>query len=127
MALTRITITLPADLVRAADKAAKAQDRSRSWVVADALRRGLAKPAAQVREVAVAPYHAVPDAAAFEAVRLQHLATDLKLTPGERLRRVEAMGELAPPATRRAARHQVVAFDSYDEFYAWKTSRRITG
>jgi hypothetical protein len=126
MALTRITITVPAELVRAADKAAKAQDRSRSWVVADALKRGLAGPATQVREVAVAPYHAVPDAAAFEAVRLHHLAADLKLTPGERLHRIEDMGALAP-AAQRGARHQVLAFDSYDEFYAWKTSRRIAG
>ena len=91
MALTRITITLPAGLVRAADQAARAQDRSRSWVVADALKRGLATPATQVREVAVAPYRAAADAAAFEAIRLQHLATDLELTPSERLHRVEAM------------------------------------
>jgi hypothetical protein len=126
MALTRITITLPAELVRAADKAAKAQDRSRSWVVADALKRGLARPATQVREVAVAPYTAAPDAAAFEAVRLQHLATDLKLTPSERLHRIEGMGALVP-TTHRGTRHQVSSFDTYDEFYAWKTSRRIAG
>lgn len=122
MALTRITITLPADLVRAADKAAKAQDRSRSWVVADALKQRLVARAFRVSEVTVAPY-----AAEFEAARVQHLAADLKLSPTERLQRLEGMGELTPGTRRRGPRQQVIAFDSYDEFYAWKTTRRIAG
>ena len=127
MALTRITITIPADLVRAADKAARGQDRSRSWVVADALRRELGATTRRVREETAAPYTATPHAEAFAAARTRHLAADLKLTPSERARRADSMGDLAESRELRPTRDQVISFASYDEFYAWKTSRRIVG
>jgi hypothetical protein len=127
MALTRITVTLPAELVRAADTAAEAQDRSRSWIVADALRRGLATPGAPVREIPAVAHTATPHAEAFAAAQLQHLADDLALTPVERLTRLGEMAALTQHARRRSSRDQVLAFDAYDEFYAWKTRRRIAG
>jgi hypothetical protein len=108
MAMTRITITLPADLVRAADKAAKAQDRSRSWVVADVLRRSLthsavrasaAPPAPAVREVSRFPYAS----GALDPLRLDQLRADLALTPEQRVLEAEETlrtGEAHRPGPR---------------------------
>ena len=39
MPLSRITVTVPENVVQAADELARALDRSRSWVVAEAIRR----------------------------------------------------------------------------------------
>jgi hypothetical protein len=41
MALARISITIPRELLAEADGAARQLDRSRSWIVADAVRRYL--------------------------------------------------------------------------------------
>lgn len=112
MALKRISITLPKDVLEAADRRAAALDRSRSWVVSEAIR-------AYAREV-VAPtgVQEVADA------RRHHLRTDLKRTPEERLRRAEGLGKLARQARpRRGQRRQVVGFDSYEDFYEWKKAR----
>ena len=63
MSLIRVTCTLPADVLRAADRLGKHMDRSRSWVVAEALRRYVSRqpapapPHGQVSE-SVAPYAA---------------------------------------------------------------------
>ena len=116
--LTRITITLPADLLVSADQRARRLDRSRSWVVAEALRGYLATPA--VREPVVA-YAARAVAQAKE----QHLASDLRLSPGERLRRSEELGRLGRTAQRRGRRSQVIGFDSYEEYYEWQKARRV--
>ena len=45
MALSRISITLPRDVLAAADRRARALDRSRSWLIVEALRAYLATPA----------------------------------------------------------------------------------
>src|SRR5881398_1521293 len=45
MALSRISITLPRDVLVAADRRARALDRSRSWLIVEALRAYLATPA----------------------------------------------------------------------------------
>ena len=45
MALKRISITLPKDVLDAADKRARALDRSRSWVIVEAIRAYVAAPA----------------------------------------------------------------------------------
>ena len=80
MALTRISITLPPEVLQAADKRARALDRSRSWLIVAAIRTYLATAPAQVREVAgpVSGAQEVADA------RRQHLASDLRRTPAER-------------------------------------------
>ena len=56
MALKRISITLPKDVLEAADRRARALDRSRSWLIVAAVRAYLAAFPAQVRESAPAPY-----------------------------------------------------------------------
>jgi ribbon-helix-helix CopG family protein len=124
MALKRISITLPKDVLEAADRRATALDRSRSWVVAQAIRAYVAVPPPAVPRVHEpdAPAYAVQEVA---EARRRHLLTDLKRSPEERLRRGEALGKLARQSRpRRGPRRQVVAFDSYEDFYEWKKASR---
>lgn len=127
MAITRISITIPDNLVAALDRKAKDLDRSRSWVIAQAVRQFLetpgsaGKPTLAVREPSPPPYAALEVAAA----RRQHLKTDLALPPAERLRRAEELGRLARRAQRRGVRNQVIGFDSYEDYYEWKTARLV--
>jgi len=120
--LDRITCTLPRDLVQAADRIARAEGRSRSWVVAEALRHHLARgsqppsPASAVREEVVQPYAAVPVAGLDHA----QLESDLRLTPEQRVHAVEESVRMAlrlhkPPKVQR-----LMAFDSYDDYLDWK-------
>jgi len=124
MALARISITLPRDVLAAADRRARALDRSRSWLIVEALRTYLATPAGSasvgVRE-SDAPVYAVREVA---DARRQHLAADLKRSPAERLQRAEQLTRLARQVRpRRGRRQQVIGFDSYEDFYEWKKAR----
>jgi len=125
MALKRISITLPKDVLEAADRRARAMDRSRSWLIVEAVRAYLAAPASgRVRE-ADAPAYAVQEVA---DARRQHLLADLKRSPAERLRRAEELGRLARQVRPRGGRReQVIGFDSYEDFYAWKRAHRAGG
>jgi hypothetical protein len=114
----RISITLPREVLAAADRRAKELDRPRSWVIAEAIRSYRSAPPSD----AVAP----PGTEEVAAARRQHLLADLRRTPEERLRRAAALRRLAPGAgTRR--RTQIIGFDSYEDFAAWKTARRVEG
>jgi predicted transcriptional regulator len=118
MKLARISITVARDVLAAADGRARELDRSRSWVVAEALRRFVREPQIE--------YEAPVDAAREVAeARRRHLLADLKLPPAERLRRAEELGRLARAAQRRARRHQVIGFDTYEDFYEWKKARLV--
>ena len=132
MPLERISITIPKDVLEAADRRAAELDRSRSWVVVDALRRYLGsvgaggsegQPARVVREVAPILYVAGEVAEG----RLRHLRAELALSPSERLRRAEELGSLARQAQRRGRRQQAIGFESYEDFYEWKKRRLIGG
>ena len=125
MALKRISITLPKDVLEAADRRARALDRSRSWLIVEAVRAYLAAPAgSRVRE-ADAPASAVQEVA---DARRRHLVADLKRSPAERLRRAEELAGLAKQVRpRRGRREQVIGFDSYEDFYEWKKARRAGG
>jgi len=120
MALTRITITLPADLVRAADKAAKAQDRSRSWVVADVLRRGLTgagspRLVAAVREVPQNRYAM----GVLDPLRFDQLRADMALSPEQRVLEAEETlrtGEAQRPGPRS---RYVRLFQRLEDYLAW--------
>lgn len=114
----RISITLPREVLAVADRQAKALDRPRSWVIAEAIRSYRSGPPAE----SAAP----AGAAEVAAARRQHLLADLQRTPEERLRRAAALLRLAPGAgTRRRA--QVIGFDSFEDFAAWKKARRLEG
>jgi hypothetical protein len=125
-AYARISCTLPEDVLAEADRIAAREDRSRSWVIAEALRRyesptpGTAR-LSMVRESAAPGYaaEAVADA------RVRRLQYDLTLTPGERLARAEQLMELAQAVRPRPARAQVIGFETLEDFAAWKAARRI--
>lgn len=125
MAHSRISITLPRDVLVAADARARALDRSRSWLIVEAVRAYLAAPAAaRVREPD-APAYAAPEVA---DARRRHLLADLKRSPAERLRRVEDLVRIGRQVRpRRSRRQQVIGFDSYEDFYEWKRARLAGG
>ena len=132
MPLKRISITIPRDVLEAADRRAAELDRSRSWVVVDALRRYLGSVAAGRSEGDPARVvHEVPPilyvAGEVAEARLRHLRAELALSPSERLRRAEELGSLAPQAQHRGRREQGIGFESYEDFYEWKKRRLIGG
>lgn len=122
MALARISITLPRAVVADADRRAAELDRSRSWVVVEALRAYLTQRAGggnRVAEDTPPPYEVrqVADA------RRRHLEADLSLPPAERLHRAEDLGRLARRARGTPRRQQIIGFDSYEDFHEWKKGR----
>ena len=148
MALERITITIPRDLLRAADRRAKAEDRSRSWIIADALRHALdsndqapqaegrqqpARPSLSAARYETAPVRpmavAEPTAAPYAEVRglgesrSAQLERDLALTPEQRVREAEETARLGE-RHERPHRHRVLTFDRYEDFLDWQQLRR---
>jgi hypothetical protein len=132
MTFARISVTVPEDLLAAADRRARELDRPRSWVVAEAVRAYLApedgaatgsasRGRRQVSEPAPVPY-AVEEVA---SARRRHLEAELRLTPVERLRRAEELGRLARERQHVGHRHQIIGFDSYEDYYEWKKARRV--
>src|SRR5574341_251016 len=125
MPYVRVSITLPRDLATAVDKRARALDRSRSWLVAHALRQYLSASVAtptspdRVREPPP-PVYATREVA---EARTRHLAAEMQLPAEERLLRAEQLGQLARQAQRRGRRHQIIAFETYEDFYEWKKAR----
>jgi hypothetical protein len=117
--LTRITITIPGNLVRKADARAKREGRSRSWVLAEALRVFLEEPPrpSVVREAVVAPYVARPG---LGDQRLELLKDDMRLTPVERLRNADASTEDAFRIHRTPRVPMVIAFERLEDYLAWK-------
>jgi predicted transcriptional regulator len=114
----RISITLPREVLAAADRRAKELDRSRSWVIAEAIR--------SYRSAPPGPAEAPRGAAEVAAGRRRRLLADLRLAPEERLRRAAALLHLAPGSgTKRRA--QIIGFESYEDFAAWKKARRLEG
>jgi hypothetical protein len=122
MAFARIAITLPRDLLAATDRRAKELDRSRSRVVAEALRAYLGSPSASQVGETTRPAYGADD---FGVARRQQLERDLARSPAERLRVAEEAGRLAKSRRpRRGAVQQIIGFDSYEDFYAWKKANR---
>ena len=129
MSYSRISITIPEPLLIAADHRARELDRPRSWVVAEALRTYLERDTeshggASARSRVSEPSPPAYAAAAVAEARLRHLEADLRLPPEERLRRAEELGRVARERQRRGPRCQIVAFDTYEDFYEWKKARR---
>ena len=123
MPYARIAITLPKDLVAAADRRAREIDRSRSRVIAAALRAYLVSPLpAQVRE----PVRPAYGSDAIGSARRAQLERDLARTPAQRLAAAEQLARLARGARPRARRprQQIIGFDSYEDFYEWKKTDR---
>ncbi len=121
MTLQRITITIPKDVLEAADKRAKELDRSRSWVVADAVRVAIGtgseaprnRAANRLRE-ASPPYRS-----GLGTYRQTQLEADLTLTPTERVLSAERTAR-ATGRGNRPTFQRVVTFDRYEDFLEWK-------
>jgi len=118
MRTIRVTCTVPAEVLRAADRVAGRLDRSRSWVVTEALRRLVAAPEAGGAAPPGAPSPQLQRA--FRAAEQARLARDLALTPAERVRVSEEIARMAPAARRRTERGRVRQFDTYGDYLDWK-------
>jgi hypothetical protein len=86
--------------------------------VAEALRSFVSA----VRERA-SPAYATDDVA---EARRRHIAADLRLSPEQRLRRAEELAHLGKLAgqLRAGGRRQIIGFDTYEDYYRWKQTRR---
>lgn len=133
----RIAITLPQRDLAAADKLARTQDRSRSWIVAEAIRRYAAAtdaPSVRARDAGRTRGHVGitdDDAAIGIASRSQpglgasrhaQLTRDLTLTPEARVLAAEETLRQTG-ARQRPRRHHLLAFDRYEDFLDWKLFR----
>jgi hypothetical protein len=105
----RIAITLPVDDLEAADRLALEQDRSRSWIVAEAVRR-------YVREQSEAARAGLGDS------RREQLRRDLTLSPVERVRAGEEGLRVVETLSKSPARDPLI-FDSFDAFLSWSRTR----
>lgn len=114
----RIAISLPPEDLEAADRLARQWDRSRSWVIAEAVRRLVAaQPSTEPPGDPSAPKPGLGES------RLLQLRRDLALTPEQRVRLADetlrnAPASPAPPGPR--------FFDRYEDFLDWKIHRGRT-
>ena len=130
MSRTRISITLPPKLVEAADQHAAQQDRSRSWVIAEALEAYLrqvdraGEPASIVGlgERATVPYVA----RGLGEQRLAQLEADLALTPEQRVREAEATARLNELRDTEPKRDRILMFARYEDYLAWDRWEELT-
>ncbi len=113
----RIAITLPPETLAAADRLARAQDRSRSWIVSEAVRRYAA-----LIETAPDPN---PASAGLGASRTMQLLRDLALTPEQRVHVADETLLAHDDNTFRVVRESR-SFDRYEDFLDWKRDRHLT-
>ena len=103
-------MTIPPDVLRRADRIAKREGRSRSWVIADAVRR-LAEP--------------VPaDLPRLDHSRREVLQADRARSPTER---VLAAERTAREVSVRRFASLFVTFDRFEDYLEWKRRETIGG
>ncbi len=129
MALSRISITIPGTVLEAADRRASELDRSRSWVVVEALRTFLAGTGQQddrhptspsvTESPAPLPFEtaSVPGLGASRQAQLQ---ADLRLTPTERVLGAERTARLDQVRGRVVAADRILSFDRYEDYLDWR-------
>ena len=115
----RIAITLPAPDLAAADRLATRYDRSRSWIIAEAVRRFVRADDDAAASV-VPPASQLPRG--LGPSRLAQLRKDLALTPELRVREAEDTLRLSA-RHQSARRHLLMTFDRYEDFLDWKHQR----
>lgn len=114
----KIAITIPEDDLAAADALARKHDRSRSWVISEAVRRYTAEPAQGSEAVSIRP--------GIGSLRRAQLAADLRLSPEERVRASEETARVGL-ARERLRAERVIGFDRYEDYLAWKRREEIGG
>ncbi len=143
MRYSRISITLPADTLASADALARRDDRSRSWVLAEALRRYAEAAPVTVPDAIVGSVPDQPTRTSVLAVgaaladgyrsanhgldssRLAQLERDMALSPEARVREAEETVRLSelvhsdvPPSGPRG-------FERYEAFLDWQQFGRL--
>ena len=101
-------MTIPTDVLRRADRIAKREGRSRSWVLADAVRR-LAEPTPT----------SLPR---LDDSRRQQLTADLRLSPTERVLAAERTAREVPLRRFGAL---FVTFDRFEDYLEWKRRETV--
>ncbi|MBL8987988.1 MAG: hypothetical protein JNJ80_17075 [Gemmatimonadetes bacterium] len=125
--LSRISMTIPADVLWQADQLAHLWNRSRSWVISEAVRRLAAEPVTAMPGLGLVAEAAVPTSEAVAAVaegRMAQIRASLALSPADRLQRAESLVSLSRAVHPRARRNQVIGFDTLEDFALWKKARR---
>jgi hypothetical protein len=107
----RIAITLPQVDLEAADRLAAISDRSRSWIVAEALR------------CYVASRTPLTAGAALGASRHEQLRRDLALTPLERIRAAEEGVHMVGLPAGEDRGTEPLRFSTFDDFLTWRRLR----
>lgn len=110
-AYARIAITIPKPDLAAADALAHDRDRSRSWIISEAVRQYVAQPAPVAHRPGLGP------------LRHAQLVSDLRLSPEARVRAAESTARAVPShRPQRGERHapRVIGFDRYEDYLAWK-------
>lgn len=118
---TRVTISVPSTIVESADRLARLERRSRSWVFSEAVARYLSRPGEPSPDFGGADTHAP----VFEAARVDRLRGDLALTPEERVREIESIVRAAEALHREPRAHEIVVFDSWEDYLTWKRRVRL--
>ena len=119
MAKSRISITIPEELIVEADQKAGALDRSRSWVLVEALRQYLAEPVASVREPEV------QYVAGLGPSRTAQLEADLQLTPEERVLEAERTLLVDEARSQPPTRDRLLTFERYEDYLEWKRREAV--
>lgn len=106
----RISMTIPPDVLRRADRIAEAEGRSRSWVLTDAVRR-LAEPTpARLPRL--------------DSSRRGLLRSDFALSPTERVLAAERTAREVPLRRFGAL---FVSFDRMEDYLEWKRRETVRG
>lgn len=121
MALTRVSITIPKSLVRAADKRAKELERSRSWLLVEALRRYLAAPSPELTR-AEELHEPSPPAytPGLGPYRLDQLEADLRLSAEERVKEAEKTVRVVELRAPKWRRNRILTFERYEDYLDWQ-------
>jgi hypothetical protein len=119
--MKRITITIPEELLDAADSRAALLRRSRSWVISEAIRDQTVsagdRTSVAVRESANLEYNASRPGGLGESRRAQ-LTADMALTPSQRV--IEAERTLMRAGRRGPSlQNRVITFDRFEDFLEW--------
>ncbi len=119
MALSRISITIPEELIAEADRRAGALDRSRSWVLVEALRQYLAPRGDGVREPEV------QYVVGLGPSRTAQLEADLRLTAEERVCAAERTLLVSEVRNRPPTHDRLLTFDRYEDYLEWKRREAV--
>jgi Ribbon-helix-helix protein, copG family len=109
----KIAITLPPEDLAEADRLATEQDRSRSWIIAEALRQYVARSTG---------HRASSD---LDPSRTAQLRRDLLLSPQERIEAADQALRIVGDG-RASAAQEPLTFPTFDAFLEWNRERATT-